>query len=240
MEYSHHPVPSELEWEEVTFQTSDGFELSGWWMDNEAERTVLFFHGNAGNISHRTGQLFIFQRLGLNALLFDYRGYGKSEGKISSEEDLYRDAEAGWNFLTEEKNIDQKNIIIWGNSLGAAVALEIAQEKNIAGVVLESPFLSLREIAQLQYPFLPVRWLLKYGFENEKKIPHIQAPLILLHSQEDEVIPISHSEVLLDLAPSPKTLIPLTGAHLRMQFDSTKEYFRALKDFLDDKKLLSP
>jgi fermentation-respiration switch protein FrsA (DUF1100 family) len=231
-EYAHFPTPKELQWEEVRISTQDNEMLEGFWLNNQAEKTVLFFHGNAGNISHRLGQLFFFQKLKVNALMIDYRGYGKSTGTIQSENDLYLDGQAGLKFL-EEKGISNEKIFLWGESLGTGIALELAQKKNFSGVILEAPFLSFEKIAQKLYWFFPVKYLLRYEFMNEEKIKHISSPILFFHSPEDEVIPFSHGQELFTIASEPKKFISVKGTHGSYLFHSTKLYLSVMKEFFD-------
>ncbi|MCF7830498.1 alpha/beta hydrolase [Candidatus Gracilibacteria bacterium] len=232
-EMIEHPVARDLSWEDVEFPTSDGETLHGWWTDNNEDKTILFFHGNAQNISHRTGQLFIFQRLGKNFLIFDYRGYGLSSGQIEKEADFYEDAHAALKFLIEEKNIPPEKIVLWGKSVGSAGVLELAQEYSFSKIVLESPFFSLGEVAQYHYPFLPAKWMIKYKFRNGEKIPKITSPLLIFHSKEDEVVPFSQGQKLFEASPEPKTFVQLEGAHNRAIHENTETYLQALKEFFE-------
>ncbi len=229
-----HPIARTLKWDEVSLKTKDGETLSAWWMDNGAERTVLYFQGNGANISYHTGQLFIFQKLGLNALMFDYRGYGESTGNMKHEADFYEDAATALRFLTEEKNIPTEKILLWGRSIGTAGTVELASEGNFAGVILESGFPSLGEVAQYQYPMLPARWLVRYKFLNEEKMKRVHSPVLIFHSKEDEVIPFAQGEKLFAAAREPKKFVELKGTHDRMISDSTEEYWKALREFLEE------
>ena len=157
-----------------------------------------------------------FHKMGVNELLVDYRGYGKSTGRIKKEQDIYIDGLTAWNFLTIEKKVDPKDIIIWGRSLGGGVATEIAQFKNIAGLVLESSFYSLDEIARRKYWFLPTKLLLKFHFDSGRKLKHVIAPIKIIHSVEDDYIPFSQATKLFDFSPDPKYLLKTTGSHLEL------------------------
>lgn len=230
-EYANFPVPGEMKWENVSIPTKDGETLEGFWLDNKAEKTVIFFHGNGGNISHRIGQLFFFHKLGLNALIFDYRGFGKSTGNITQEKDLYVDGQGGLDFL-EGKNIFPENIILWGESLGTGVAVELAQEKDFWGLVLDAPFLSLEKTAQSHYWFLPIRYVLKYRLANDEKIKNISSPILIFHSTEDEIASFQEGKELFDLAQEPKKFIETKGTHNRALAQSIEQYLSALQDFL--------
>ncbi|MCF7905704.1 alpha/beta hydrolase [Candidatus Gracilibacteria bacterium] len=234
-EIADQPVKSSLSWDEVSWQTTDGNTLHGRWMETKgADGTVLYFHGNAGNISHLNGQLYIFQVLNKNALIFDYRGFGESDGIIQKEQDLYEDSLSALTFLTEEKNISPSDIILWGQSLGSAFAVELAQKEPFAAVVLDFPFLSLPLVSQIHYPFLPVQWLLKYKFNNREKIKNIQSPLLIFYSNNDEVVPATQSETLFQQAKEPKKIVELAGSHNRAISESIEIYLREARDFLQN------
>ncbi len=230
-EYS--PPPSQLNIEEVYFETTDKVKLHGWWMKTEnAKKTVLFFHGNAGNLSHREWQMEIFRELELNALIFDYRGYGKSLGKIKTEQDLYQDGEGAWTFLTKEKNITPESIIIWGRSVGGGIAVDLAQEKGINALILESTFYSMREVAQKHYWYMPIGLLLKYQFASGKKIKNVHAQILIIHSPEDEVIPFEQGKKLFDFTNEPKEFLQISGGHNDGISQSYDQYIVKLRDFL--------
>ncbi len=228
-----HPLAKTLAWEETKFPTSDGETLTGWWTDNGEDETILFFHGNAQNMSHRTGQLFVFQKLRKNSFIFDYRGYGESSGKIKKEADFYEDARSALKFLTEEKNIPPEKIILWGKSIGTAGVLELAQEYSFSKIVLEAPFFSLGETAQWHYPFLPAKWMVKYKFLNGEKIKNITSPVLIFHSKEDEIVPFFQGQKLFEVSPEPKTFIELKGSHNRAIHEDTEKYFQALQEFFE-------
>ncbi len=225
-------VPSNMNIEEVFFETEDNITLHAWYLDNNSNQTVLFFHGNAGNLTHRTKQLEVFNELELNALIFDYRGYGKSEGAIKEEEDLYRDSNAAVKYLLEEKDIDLKDIIIWGRSVGGAMAIDTAQNKDFSAVIIESTFSSMEEMASEQFWFLPTKLLLKFHFRNDEKIGNINSKLLIIHSKDDEMIAFSNGENLFLEAKEPKTFLGISGSHNYGFQDSYSTYTEGLKLFL--------
>ena len=230
---TYAPPPAHLEIEEVFINTRDGERLHAWWLTtSQAEKTAFFFHGNAGNLTDRTFRLEIFKTLGLNALLFDYRGYGRSSGKIKTEQDLYIDGLAAWEFLTVSKKIAPEDIIIWGRSLGSGIAVEIAQNKDVASVVLEASLFSLPELARHYFWFLPTELILKFDFANNKKIKDIQAPILFVHSPADEVIPFQEGKKLFQVAPEPKTFLMLSGSHNTDIAESYESYLKGLRKFL--------
>ncbi len=227
-----HPIRSGLKWEPVSWETADGETLHGDFMETEeATHTVLYFHGNTGNISLLPGQMYVFQTLGFNALLFDYRGFGESSGKIKKEENLYEDGRSVIKFLTEEKHIPLESIIFWGQSLGTGVATELAQKQNIAALVLDFPFLSLSSVAQSHYPFLPMKFLLRYKFDNAKKIKNVHAPIMMFFTKDDEIISARQAMELFALANEPKELVELSGTHNRAISETTDKYMQSLHAF---------
>jgi fermentation-respiration switch protein FrsA (DUF1100 family) len=227
-------APNDLRLEDVFFTTSDNVVLHARFMDVGSEKTVLFFHGNAGNVSLWNDQFYLFQKLGYNALTVDYRGYGKSESSIKKEEDIYTDALAAYTYLREEKKIPEKNIIFWGRSLGNAPSLELAQNKNLHAVVVESAFTSLEDVSREHYSFFPTLILLQYSFKNDEKIQNISAPVLVIHSRDDKTIPFSHGEklfLLLDKNTPEKKFIEISGDHNNGWKTSWNIYFTGIQEF---------
>lgn len=233
--------PDNMNIEEVFFETEDNLKLHAWYLDNDSNKTVLFFHGNAGNLSHREAQLEIFNDLQLNGLIFDYREYGKSEGKIKEENDLYLDANAALEYLLKEKDIPLTDIIIWGRSVGGAIAIDIAQDKNVFAVITESLFFSADEMASQQFWFLPTKLLLKFHFRNDEKIGNINSKLLIIHSKDDEMIAFFNGEKLFKEAKEPKTFLEISGSHNYGFLESYSTYIESLKFFLykEDETVLS-
>ena len=220
--------PKNLAIEALVLNTSDGERLNAWWLETKnAKKTVLYFQENGTNVSQKIPRWNTFREMGVNGLMIDYRGYGTSTGRIKKEEDIYTDGLAGWNYLTMDKGIDPKDIIIWGRSLGGGVATEVAWRQDVAGLILESTFYSLDEVVKRQYWFLPTAWLLRFHFENGRKLKQVKAPVLIIHSGEDEYISFSHAERLFQAAPGPKYMIQTTGSHVdsfdrrRVPFGST-------------------
>lgn len=234
----HIATPAErgLSWEQVDLETEDGLLLDAWWLPVEESRgSVLFLHGNAGNISHRLDSLQQFHRLGLSVLILDYRGYGRSEGR-PSEVGTARDARAGWDWLINERGVPSDELVLFGRSLGAAVAAELAASlepsMQPAAVILESPFRSVPALGQQLYPFLPVRWLATLEYPTERYVAHIEAPLLVIHSQDDEIIPFAEGEAVFRAAGQPKELLAIRGGHNSGFLESEPEYSNAIDDFL--------
>jgi fermentation-respiration switch protein FrsA (DUF1100 family) len=227
------PAAVGLAYEDVALQTVDDIRLHAWFIPAENPRaTVLFCHGNAGNISHRLDSIRLLHSLGLQVLIFDYRGYGKSEGR-PSEKGTYRDVDAAWHYLREVRGLTEAGIIIFGRSLGAAVAADLASRTRPAAVILESAFTSVPDMAAEFYPWLPVRLLSRYRYDNLGKVARIARPLLLVHSRQDEIIPFAHGERLFGRAREPKQFLELTGGHNDAFQSSRKAYTHGLKSFLD-------
>ena len=202
-----------LDYTSVNIATRDGETLHGWWMPvPDAKGTVLFFHGNAGNISHRINYLAMFKRLGYNTLLFDYRGYGQSSG-VPSESGTYLDAQAAWSYLTETRSIAPARIVLFGESLGGAVAAWLAVQEKPGLLALASTFTSVPDLAAKLYPFLPVRWISRFDYDTRKSLQSVTCPVFIAHSPQDEIIPFEHGQQLFHAAPEPKQFLTLEGGH---------------------------
>jgi len=212
-EISNKPSAIGLDYTSVNMATADGERLHGWWVSvPDAKGTVLFFHGNAGNISQRINYLSMFKRLGYNTLLFDYRGYGQSSG-VPSESGTYLDAQAGWRYLTEIQNISPERIILFGESLGGAVAAWLAAREKPGLLVLASTFTSVPNLAAQIYPFLPVRWITRFHYNTLESLQSVTCPVFIAHSPEDEIIPFEHGQQLFQAAAAPKQFLTLESGH---------------------------
>lgn len=222
-----------LKYESVTLVAGDGVRLHGWFVPAKSERGVLlFFHGNAGNISHRLGSLEIFNRLGLSILIFDYRGYGQSEG-APSEQGTYRDAEAAWRYLIEKRDIPAHRIVLFGRSLGGAIAAWLAARHTPQALIIESVFTSVPDMASQMYPFLPVRLLARFQYNTRQNLEAVNCPLLVIHSPEDEIVPIEHGRRLFDSANKPKQFLNIRGDHNNGFIASGHIYVNGLNEFLD-------
>lgn len=221
-----------LAYESVTMITDDGVTLDGWFVPVRSARGVLlFFHGNAGNISHRLDSLKIFNELGLATLIFDYRGYGRSQGE-PSEEGTYRDAEAAWRYVTEGRHIAAREIVLFGRSLGAAVAAHLATRQTPGALIIESTFTSIPDLAAELYPFLPARWLARFRYSTQADLISVSCPLLIVHSRDDEIIPFAHARRLFAVANEPKQLLELRGGHNDGFLVSRRTYVDGLHTFL--------
>ncbi|HXV10388.1 MAG TPA: alpha/beta hydrolase [Burkholderiales bacterium] len=202
-----------LAYEPVALTTADGEKLSAWWVPHQrAAGAIVIFHGNAGNISHRIDYLMMFHRLGYSSLLVDYRGYGQSTGS-PSEEGTYRDAEAAWNWLTKERGLAARDIVVFGESLGAAVAVWLAARVHPRALVVASGFTSVPDLGAQVYPFLPVRLISRFSYDSLGTIKSVKAPVLVAHSREDDIIPFAHGKALYDAAPEPRRFLEMRGGH---------------------------
>jgi len=225
-----------LAFEDVKLGTEDGETLHGWWVPARLQPTVrgtvLFFHGNAGNISHRIDYLLMFNRMGYSTLIVDYRGYGRSTGS-PSEEGTYKDATAAWHWVTRERHVRQRDIIIVGESLGGAVATWLAVRHAPRALVLLSTFTSVPDLGAQVYPFIPVRLLARLSYDNIGRIGQVTAPVLVAHSRDDDIIPYSHGRSLFDAARQPKEFLELSGGHNTGFVFASEEWIRTLATFLD-------
>lgn len=225
-----------LHYEDVTFQADDGVRLHGWLVPGRTPWTLLWAHGNAGNISHRLENIKEFHdRLGPTIFIFDYRGYGRSGGS-PSEEGLYRDARAALATLEARADLDPERMIYFGRSLGAAVAVELALHRPPAGLILETPFLSVPAMANRTLPGLG--YLFRTRYDSLAKIGRLQVPLLVLHGDQDEVVPFVHGWRLFETAPEPKTFYAIRGAHHNDTYIVGGEpYWRVWRSFLEGLRL---
>jgi pimeloyl-ACP methyl ester carboxylesterase len=220
-----------LNFQNVEIITDDNVSLHGWFIaNNNAKKTVLFFHGNAGNISHRLESIEIFHRLELNVFIIDYRGYGQSEGK-TTEQGTYRDAEAAWNYLNTQ-GINEQQIIIFGRSLGASIASWLASKRTPAALIIESGFTSIPSMGQRFYPFLPIRWLTHFKYDTKKYVKNISCPVMIAHSRDDEIIPYVEGREIFQAAPEPKHFLEMRGGHNNGFIVSGSTYIEGLRSFI--------
>ncbi len=221
-----------LKYQNVQLVTADGVNLHGWFIpSNHAIGTVVFFHGNAGNISHRLESIDVFNGLNLNVFIIDYRGYGKSEGKVT-EKGTYRDAEAAWIYLTETRSISTNKIIIFGRSLGASIATWLASKKTPAALIIESGFTSIPSIAKRIYPYLPVRWLTHFKYDTKSYVKNLSSPVLVVHSKNDEIIPFDEGLELFNAAPKNKQFLEMRGGHNDGFLITGSAYIEGLRTFI--------
>lgn len=227
--YAIKPPDLGLKYEDLRLVTDDGETIAAWFVPHEnPSATLLFCHGNAGNMAHRLETLKSFHRLGYSVLIFDYRGYGTSTG-MPNEQGTYRDGEAALAWLRSEKGLDARDLVFFGRSLGGAVAIELAHRHPPAALVVECTLSSLVEIGQQEYPLLPVSLLATNRYEASKKVPAIRCPKLFLHGRDDEIIPVAQARRLFAAAAEPKRFIATPGGHNVAGF----EYNNATRDALD-------
>lgn len=229
--------PGQLE--DCTIRTEDGLTLHGWFAyqassENTPRRTLLFLHGNAGNITHRlTNIALLIRGGGLNVCIFDYRGYGKSEGS-PSEQGLYADAVAAYNYLLSRADVNPEQIVLFGRSLGGAVAVELATRKPCEKLILESTFMSIKAMASEVVGFLPIHYLLRSQFDSLSKIGKIHVPLLMLHGNQDRIVPFEQGKELFAAANEPKSFYEIQGADHNDTYDVGGDaYFQRLREFID-------
>ena len=227
------PADIGLDYESVTLSTSDHVKLHGWFIPaTEEGGALLFFHGNAGNISHRLDSLKIFHDLGLSTLIIDYRGYGRSQGSIS-EQGTYLDGEAAWNYLSETRKIPEQEIVVFGRSLGAAIAAYIASRKNPAALILESAFTSIPDMGAKLYPYMPVRVLSRFQYDARKALQSVSCPVLIVHSPHDDIIPYENGQKLYSSAREPKKFLEIRGGHNEGFLVSGRIYREGISKFVE-------
>ena len=190
--------------EKVKIQTADNIELLGWYHEKNLKdyKTLVYFHGNAGSLENRIHKLNHFQDMNINFLIIAWRGFNGNKGK-PSERGLYVDGKSAIDWL-KKKGVDEKNLILYGESLGTGVATHLAQNKNYAGVILETPFTSMVDAAKNFYPYIPINLLLKDKFENFKKVKNINTPILVMHGEVDQIVPFSMGKKIYEIANNPK------------------------------------
>lgn len=207
------PTATGLTYETVTLTTSDQHTIKGWYVPHPTPRaTLLFLHGNGGNISHRLDKLWMYHQLGLSVFIIDYRGYGQSSGK-PFEQGTYLDAEAAWQYLVTERSIPPASIIVYGESLGAAVAAWLTNRYVAGAIILESAFTSIEDMGRHYYPYLPVRLLTRIKYPAIDYLRNTHVPVLIIHSADDEIVPFAHGQALYQAANQPKQFLQINGDH---------------------------
>lgn len=224
--------PRDTNLREVSFDTQDNVTLNGWYIDNKSDKTIIFFHGNGWNIYNNQERITAFNALGVNALIFDYRWYGKSAGSIQREDDIYLDGEAAYQYVLS-RGIKGENIIIWGQSLGGAIAIHTAQWKPIFRTIIESTFVSMDRMASGQYWFLPTSLMLRFHFDSINNISNILSPILVIHSPDDEIIGFQNWRELYEMAKNPKEFLETRGTHNGGFSQSYLLYIEKLRKFLN-------
>lgn len=226
---------SGLPLQDIWFQSLDGTRLFGWYVESSGSTGVMLWcHGNAGNIIHRLDNLAELYRVGISVFLFDYRGYGRSSGK-PSEDGLYQDALAAYAYLTDTRRMASERIVLFGRSLGAAVAGFVASRRPAAGLILESPFPSIKVLAKSQSFGLPAHWLLQSRYDLVERLKDIRVPILVVHGDRDTVVPIELGRQVFDAANPPKSFFIVEGAdHNDTYLVGRKPYFARMRRFAND------
>jgi fermentation-respiration switch protein FrsA (DUF1100 family) len=223
-----NPADVGIPFQSLRLQTADGESLEAWhipYLDSPV--TVLYCHGNGGNISMRLDTARFFHQLGLSLFMFDYRGYGQSSGS-PSEKGLYIDADAAWRYLVETLHIEPEKIVLRGHSLGGAVAAHLASERKVGALILESTFPSATAVGQATFPWLPVRWLLWHRYDNLDQLRDSRIPVLVMHSRSDELIPFRFGESVYARVGGQKKFVEISGDH-NTGFLTSKSYAAAIK-----------
>ena len=242
--FVYHPHPwIERDWartsglplEDVWFQSRDGTKLFGWYVEAGPSAPVLLWcHGNAGNVIHRLDNLAELYRLGLSVFIFDYRGYGRSTGK-PTEDGLYQDALAAYGYLVNTRGVRPERLILFGRSLGASVAGTVASQRPAAGLILESPFPSIAAMARTHYLGLPLHWLLSGRFPLDERLSRVSLPVLVIHGDRDDIVPIALGREVFAAAREPKSLYVIEGANHNDTYQiGGRAYFQRLKQFIHD------
>lgn len=220
--------------QDVTFDTEDNLTLHGWWTPAETEKTLLWCHGNSGNITHRLDLLQFLTEMDLQVLLFDYRGYGRSEGH-AHEKGLYRDATAAYRFLCREKDVSPDHLFLFGRSLGGAVATRLASDTPCGGVILQSTFTSIPEMSNASMPIPYLYKLLRAKMNSLSRIDQIDEPTLHIHGDQDSVVPISLGRRLYEHARDPKAWVEFPGAgHDDVKESNPSKYRQLIQKMIDN------
>ena len=225
------PASLGLPYRQVSLTSTDGLRLSAWLVEAPASRgTVLYCHGNYGNISHQLDPIRVFHSLGFNILVFDYRGYGQSEGK-PTEAGTYLDAESAWTYLVQEEGVDPARLVLCGRSLGGPIAARLARQHPPGALLLESTFTSLPALASRRYPFFPVHRLARYTYDTLGQLSGIHCPVLVAHSRQDGLIPFAQGQELYAAANAPKEFLEISGGHGNGFVVSEPQYRAGLERF---------
>ena len=216
--------------EKIKVITKDGIDLLGWYHEKNLKefKTLLFFHGNAGSSENRIHKLNKFGEMKINFLIIAWRGFSGNKGK-PSEKGLYEDGQSAIQWLLE-KGLNEKDIIIYGESLGTGIATHLSQNKDFAGVILETPFTSMVDAAKTFYPYIPVNLLLKDKFKNEDKVKNINSPILIMHGEVDQIVPFAMGKRIFEIANEPKFSYFTKHDNHMMEYD--ENLLKALNSFL--------
>ena len=220
----------QFDYEEIFIKVDEEIKLKSWIIEKDFKnyKTLVIFHGNAGHLSNRIYKLNELYKLNINILLISWRGFSGNKGS-PTEQNLYKDAEAAIKWLNE-KNINNNQIILYGESLGSGVAVELGKKNNFSSIILESPFTSIENSAKIYYPYLPVKFLLKDRYDSISKIKKINSPILIMHGRKDDIVPFFMGKKLFEKANSPKDSYFTDSDDHMMEFNS--QLLNKIKDFI--------
>ena len=234
----YHPLENnyqndkiQFSYEEIFIKVDDKITLKSWLINKDFRKfkTLVLFHGNAGDLSNRIYKLNELNKLDINILLISWRGFSGNKGS-PTEKNLYEDAEAAIKWLNKKK-VENNQIILYGESLGSGVAVEIGKKNNFNGIILESPFTSVENSAKIYYPYLPVKFILKDRYDSINKIDKIRTPILIMHGKKDDIVPFSMGEELFEKANNPKySYFTLDDVHM-MEFND--QLLKNIKNFIE-------
>ncbi len=232
--YTETPKDRAIPFESVVLkQQSDNATLNGWFIEvPHSKYTVLLFGGNAGNMSYMLDTIDLLHKLGYSVFIYDYRGYGASTGKLT-ERAMYDDVRLAWDYLTETRQTSSNDIIVFGRSLGTAMASWAATEYDPAALIMESGFTSLVEMGEIYYRWLPTNLMLRFRYDNLSRVPRLRCPTLYIHSPEDELVPYAHAERLYSATLSDKSFLTISGDHNYGYLESGETYTRGIEEFLN-------
>jgi uncharacterized protein len=234
-EIRYTPADYGLKFEE-TWLTAGREKLYGWWIPGATDKVLLYLHGSRGNIGVNAAHAARFQSLGISVLLVDYRGYGRSKGTFPSEKSVYADAKAMWKYLVKDRNIEPRNIFIYGHSLGSAIGIDLALHRpNAAGLIVEGAFTSIADLARddLLFRAVPIGLILTQRFDSLSKVAHLKLPVLFLHGSHDTLVLPSMSQRLYEAAPEPKRIVLLSGGgHRNSASIAPRQFMEAVRDFV--------
>ena len=223
-----------LAFEDIDIKSSDGVRINGWFFPavrgGGSLGTILFCHGNAGNISDRLEKISLFHEMGLNVFIFDYRGYGRSEG-TPTEQGMYRDVLAAYDYLLSRQDVDSRNIIAYGSSLGGAAAIDLATKRGLSHLIIDSSFTSAADMAKRIFPWIP-SFAIRTKLDSLTKIKNVTIPKLFIHSVEDELVPFELGQKLFDAAPEPKTFLKIHGSHNDAHIHNPARFWKGIDGFL--------
>ena len=234
-DFTVNPANYDLKFQDVFINVDQDETIHGWYFpqaqDPESARTVLFCHGNGGNISHRLETVIFLLQRGVNVMMFDYRGYGRSSGR-PTETNTYDDVRAVYDWLISEKNVKPNDIIVFGRSLGGAVAVDLASRVSCGGLIVESTFDSAIEMAKGYFPLFPAGLLIKYSYNSISKISKVDCLKLFTHSPVDDLVPFERGKRLFEAAPEPKTFFEISGGHNERTYLDDPGYIEVIDNLL--------